>query len=399
MRFIYSIFIDFYGFLLLLASFFNEKAKKWNLGRSNWVEILSKKIDKNEKYCWIHCASAGEYEQAIPLISTIRNQESGIKIAVSFFSPSGFEMYKDSELADIFFYFPLDTTENATKLIEILQPKFVLFIRNEIWLNILYILNKKQIPTFLVNANLLQERNFFYKIFLKKAYTLFIKIFDIVTYGNTKLEIVISNRNKIIRDEILENFREDSLVIILGSSWQIEEQFMATFYKKHKAEFPSLKIIIAPHEFDKNKLTMLENLFDEKISYYTKNDIQNKSYKILFLDKKGILKHTYRYADVAIIGGGFGKGVHNISEAAVYGIPTIFGNNFYKFEEIKMLINMQVAFSVNDYLALENKLLELLKNKDLRIIQKNKLEQHFNQQESTADKIVKEVVSIVRNKK
>ena len=403
MRFIYPIFIHFYGILLRFASFFNEKAKKWTLGRKNWEEILSKKINKNEKYCWIHCASAGEFEQAIPLIREIRDKRretrDEIKIAVSFFSPSGFEMYKDSKLADVFFYFPLDTTRNVAKLIEILQPKFVLFIRNEIWLNTLHFLNKKEIPTFLVNANLVQERNYFYKIFLKKTYPLFTKIFDIDTYGNTKLESVIENKNEIFSDVVLEGFCKNSIVIILGSSWQIEEEFIATFYKKFKTEFPALKIIVAPHEYNNNKVNILEDLFDEKISCYTKLQTQNISNKILFLNKKGILKYAYRYADIAIIGGGFGKGVHNISEAAVYGIPTIFGNNFHKFEEVKTLINMQVAFTVNDYVAFENKLVELLINEEERIVQKNKLAEYYNQQKSTSDKIVKEVFEIVENKK
>lgn len=401
MHFFYSIFIRFYGILMHLASFFKEKAKKWILGRTDWQENLSQKIDKKEKYCWIHCASAGEFEQAIPLITRIKNQgpRTKTKIAVSFFSPSGFEMYKNSDLADVFFYFPLDTKENSKKLIEILQPDFVLFIRNEIWLNVLSILHKKQITTFLANANLEQKRSFFYKLYLNKTYPLYTKIFDTTTYGNTKLESVVANKNKIFEDEILNSFCKDSLVVILGSSWQTEEKFMATFYNKYKATYPTLKIIIAPHEFDETKVTSLENLFTEKISIYSKYELRNTNYAILHLDKKGILKYAYRYADVAIIGGGFGKGVHNTTEAAVYGIPTIFGKNFYKFEEVKTMIDLQVAFAVNDYAAFENKLLEIFKDEALRTAQKNTLAQYFNQQESATEMIMKEIIDVVINTK
>lgn len=390
MRLFYSFFIHFYGFLMRFAGFFNQKAKNWCIVRGNWETDLRQKMDSTVKYCWIHCASAGEFEQAIPLINRIKNQESRIKtkkIAVSFFSSSGFDMYKDSKLADLFLYFPLDTKNNAEKLVEILNPSFVIFIRNEIWLNVLLELKSKQIPTFLVNANLQQKRSIFYQYFLNKTYPLFTKIFDTKTFGNTKLERVVENRNAIFSDAILEDFCKDSIVIILGSSWLEEERFIIDFYKKIKEKNSTLKIIIAPHENLSLNSFELKKSYGNWLSFYKNYTNGN----ILVLDKKGILKYAYRYADIAFIGGGFDKGVHNVSEAAVYGIPTIFGSNYHKFEEINELVNLDVAFPVNNYAELEQKLLELINDSDKRNTIKNKLTTYFSSHEQVAKTIVTEI--------
>lgn len=374
------------------ASIFSQKAKNWCLVRRNWEVDLSQKIKPTVNYCWIHCASAGEFEQAIPLINRIKNQESRVKtkIAVSFFSSSGFELYKDSNLADLFFYFPLDTKNNAKKLIEILQPTFVIFIRNEIWFNILSALKNKQIPTFLVNANLQQKRNFFYTLFLKKAYSLFSTIFDTKTCGNTKLVRVIENKNVIFNNEVLKDFCKDSFVIILGSSWLKEEEFIIEFYKKNKSKISNLKIIIAPHENLSINIFKLKQCVGDVLSFYSKY----KSGKILILDKKGILKYAYRYADIAFIGGGFGNGVHNVTEAAVYGIPTVFGTNYAKFEEVNELVNLQLAFPVNNYTEFEVKLIEFINNSGKRNDIKNKLTAYFSSHATISENIVEEMLKL-----
>ncbi|MCC6585003.1 MAG: hypothetical protein IT271_14975, partial [Chitinophagales bacterium] len=323
---------------------------------------------------------------------TIRNQKSGIKIAVSFFSPSGFEMYQNSGLADVFFYIPLDTRQNAANLIKILNPVFSIFIRNEIWWNTLTVLKEKNVPAYLVNANLNQKRNIFYKKYLDKTYPLFKKIFDTQTFGNTKLEKVIENKNAVFNDRILEDFCKDGFVVIFGSSWEAEDKIALDFYKKNKSRISNLKIIIVPHEYDESKKSALENLFQEEINSYSSYAIQNTTCAILLLDKKGILKYAYRYATIAVIGGGFGKSVHNISEAAVYGIPTIFGPNYSKFEDAKELVNLNAAFPVNDYMKFENKLIQLTNDAELRTAISQKLNVYFSQQENAAYKIIAEVL-------
>ena len=401
MQFFYSVFIHFYGFILHFASLFNKKAGKWCAARENLLPDLAKKINADDNYCWIHCASAGEFEQAIPLINRIKSQESGIKteknnlqIAVSFFSPSGFEMYKDSDEADLFFYFPLDTKQNATQLIEILKPQFVIFIRNEIWLNVLSELKSNSIPAFLVNVNLEQKRSFFYQKYLDKAYPLFTKIYDTKTFGNTKLEKVIENKDATFSNEILDDFYKDSFVIIAGSSWTKEEEIIAEFYKEYSSKIPNLKIIIAPHEFDKSKINQIQKLFEKNIFSYSDRTSKGNS-SILFLDKQGILKYAYRYADIAVIGGGFGKGVHNISEAAVYGIPTIFGTNFHKFEDANDLVKLQLAFAVDSSELLQKKLIDLASDIAFRNDIKEKSAHYFTKQKNSSKIIISNIFSQV----
>lgn len=396
MHFFYSIFIQLYGFAVRLAVNFNLKAKNWLQGRENWQEKLTKKINFGERYCWIHCASAGEFEQAIPIIKELRFKVPGFRFAVSFFSPSGYEMYHNSNLADVFFYFPLDTKNNATQLFEILQPEFVIFIRNEIWLNTLTVLQQKSIPTFLVNANIEQKRNFVYRKYLDVAYALFTKVFDTTTFGNTKLERVIENKEKALSNAILEDFCRDSFVIILGSCWQEEENYIVNFYKKNYGKIKPFKLIIAPHEPHEKIFQKIRSImyFSEQ-SKYTKYKINQES-NILYLDQKGILKYAYRYADIAIIGGGFGKSVHNISEASVYGIPTIFGTHYHQFEEVKELVDLQVAFPVADYKSFEKTILELIKNTALRKSIRIKLTEYFIQQKNTSIHIIQDILGFIK---
>jgi 3-deoxy-D-manno-octulosonic-acid transferase len=388
----YNLIIWIGGFVIEIISLFPTKVKFWRKNRINWEESLSKSINNAEKYAWIHCASAGELEQAIPLIQQIKRKDNNIKIAVSFFSSSGFDLYKDSNWADVFFNLPLDTKENAEKLIKILNPKFVLFIRNEIWWNFLNTLQKNKINCYLVNANLQQKKNYFYQKYLDKVYPLFTKIFDTTTYGNTKIERVIFNNQEKFCNEVLEKFCKDSFTIILGSSWQTEENQMAAFYKKYKSKFPTLKIIIAPHEFNETKGVALENLFGEKIITYTKPTSFKSNLSILLLDEKGILKYVYRYANIAIIGGGFEKTVHNINEASVYGIPVIFGPNYEKFEEIQPLVDIGIAFPVGDYNAFEKTLLFFLENNHWQTDIIKKSAHFFSNTQQISERIIDEIL-------
>lgn len=391
MHYLYNLIIQFYGIFIKIASFFHFKAKLWENYRENWGNQLFNKTERNEKYVWIHCASSGEFEQAIPLIHAVKKIKPNLKIAVSFFSPSGLELYKNTEFADVVFSFPLDTKENSKKLIDLLQPELVIFIRNEIWWNTLNVLNKKNIRCYLVNANLHSKRNCFYKKYLNVSYPLFTKIFDTKTYGNTKLERVIDIKNTDFKDAVLEGFCKDNFVIILGSSWQTEEQFIYKFYHSNKHKFPKLKIIIAPHEYNSNKASELYQLYKEPIAIYTQISHQSEAASILFLDKMGILKYVYRYANIAIIGGGYDKTVHNVSEAIVYGIPVIIGSNYKKFEEIQDFIDAGIAFSANNYSVFEQLLLSFLETGNKTEIHK-KIEHYFSQQQQTSSKIINEIL-------
>ena len=387
MRIFYTFFITLYGILLYFVSFFNEKAKKIIDGRL-FLKQYPPKIPKDRKCIWLHCASAGEMEQAIPIINLLKIKNENYFIIVSFYSSSGFEQYCNTNYADYYFYLPLDTPQNAKKLIEILKPDLAIFIRYEIWWNILSALKNKNIPTYLVNANLNKKRSFFYQFYLDKTYPLFTKIFDTENYGNTKIERALLNQREALIDEKISAFCKDSFVIVLGSSWKEEEVLMAEFYRKNKNHFSYIKIIIAPHEWNEHKQNELELLFEEPISVHSSFNTNNNS-SILFLDKKGILKYLYRYADIAIIGGGFGKGVHNITESVVYGTPVIFGPNYNAFEEVQELIDLNfIAFPIHNYIEFEKTLLALSDKETLTKIVYNKKMNYFEKHIDVAEYIL-----------
>lgn len=390
MHLLYSVLIYLYGFLFHIVAFFNNKAIKIVNGRKLYSR-QTLKLNQDSECIWLHCASAGEMEQAIPIINAIRAKHKNYLIAVSFYSSSGFEQYCHTSYADYYFYFPLDTKKNALKIISTLEPKLAIFIRSEIWWNILSALKENKIPTYLVNANLKQKQNFLYQYYLEKNYPLFTKIFDTKNYGNTKIEQVLLNQRLDFKDERLAEFCKNSYVILLGSSWQKEEELMATFYKNNKAHFNNLKIMIAPHEWNDRKQNELVLLFGEAVNTYSSFD-KNNIASILLLDKKGILKYAYRYADIAFIGGGFGKGVHNVSEAAVYGIPTIFGPKYDKFEEIIDLVIYEISFVVTDRTSFEEQLIELMNNASLRNSIKEKAAHYFDKQTDCAAKIISEIL-------
>lgn len=392
MRFIYSIFIALYGLVIRIISPFNKRAKAWQNGRktASYTNILSL---SDGKYIWIHCASAGEFEQAIPLIHSIKKSASANKIAVSFYSPSGYELYKNSLYADLFFYLPLDTYANAEKLIKKLNIAFVIFIHNERWWNLLHALHQHKIDIYLVNADIPNNISFFYKWYLNKTAVYFTKIFDVKTFGNTKLERVIENKNHIFNDEIIESFCNNAFTIILGSCYRKEIEFMATFFHKYSTQISSLKIILAPHEFDEKMLSYLKDIFSKSTEIISYTNIQNVlQQRILFLNKIGVLKYIYRFGNIAFIGGGFGKGIHNTSEAVVYGIPAIIGPNYHKSAEIFSLIKEGFVFPINSYEQFEQQLLNVYNNNLLQQKIRIQTVQYFSGSLHTADRILSEIL-------
>lgn len=398
---VYSISVQFFGLVLFILSFFNKKAAKLLKSQTHWIARLKENTRPDARYIWIHCASAGEFEQAIPLIDEFKKKNDQILIAVSFFSPSGFELYKNSNYAAIFFYFPLDTRRNISLLLSTINPIEAIFIKNEIWWNTLNLLKENNIPSFLINAVQPNSGNVFYQYYLNKSYSLFTKIFYTKDFGNTKIERVLKIKQEAFSDVILEDFCKDSLTIYLGSSWKTEESLIALFYKSHFTKYPNLKLVIAPHEYDNTTYNRLCQLFSD---YQHPNEIDVISYsnytlesnkRVLFLDKKGILKFAYRYATLAFIGGGFSKSVHNISEAAVYGIPTLFGPEYTKYEENIEMVNIKAAFPVTNYSELEGNLNALLKNESNRAVIKQQLDVYFYSQKNSAEKIIEIIYKII----
>lgn len=367
MLIIYNLFIRLYYSGILISSLFNKKAKLWIEGRKNLFKELEK-LDHFGKTAWFHCASLGEFEQGRPVIEKFKIQNPDYKIVVTFFSPSGYEIRKNYAGADVVCYLPLDTKKNARKFIEVTQPDIAVFIKYEFWHHYLNELEKKHIPAFLVSANFRREQPFFkwygafWRSMLKKFNHLFVQNessktllknigFDNITAaGDTRFDRVykVASGPKVISR--INEFKDDKKLIVAGSTWPKDETFLQDAFLNLKIKNQNLKLLIAPHEIENKSMESIRNLFKNfSMTLYSQADKENiTATDILIIDNIGMLSSLYQYADIAYIGGGFGKGIHNILEAAAHGKPVIFGPNYKKFNEAAELIKAGGAFTVSN---------------------------------------------------
>lgn len=353
----YNISIWFYYLGIRVFSFFNAKAKKWIEGRKNIWYDLPQILLKNKKTVWFHCASVGEFEQAMPLYKECKINFTDYHFVFSFFSPSGYEFVKDKYPELAIFYLPLDTSKNAKKLLNIIQPEIVFFIKYEFWYHILFNLKERKIPTFLVSAHFRSKQIFFkaYGSFFKKMLTFFTHIFvqnmqnvalleqihvkNVSAVGDTRFARVIANAKEDFEDTIIEKFIENKKVFIAGSVWNEDIAILKSIISSLDSTW---KTIIIPHEiqhFDYSRF--FSGIF------YSKNDI-NTDADILFIDKMGLLSKLYRYGNLVYIGGGFGKGVHNVLEPAIYKIPILIGPNSDKFAEVDELVKIGMIGKISN---------------------------------------------------
>lgn len=377
MRAFYTTAVRFYSLIISLAAFFGKKkAKQWINGRKNWSLDLSQSIPTNKKLIWFHAASLGEFEQARPLIEKIKKEKPNFFILLSFFSPSGFEIQKEYKFADKVCYIPLDTPSNARKFIDIITPELSIMVKYEFWFNILNELEKRQLKTILISGIFRPSQHFFkwYGGWFRKQLKVFDTFFlqnkkaqallndigynNTVISGDTRFDRVYDLAQERYESKRIEAFCSQQSTLIFGSSWDKEHDFAKQLSNANW----DIKIIIAPHEIEKSKMVVLKKSFDGQAilwSELSKNEIPSKT-KVLIIDQIGMLSKIYRYATVAIIGGGFGAGIHNVLEAAVYGCPTIFGPNYKKFQEAKDLIKEHGAYSIADYSSLKSTIQQLL---------------------------------------
>jgi 3-deoxy-D-manno-octulosonic-acid transferase len=366
---LYTIFIRLYYLGISLASLWNKKAKAWIRGRRGLFAELEKKISPSDKIIWMHCSSAGEFEQGKPILEQLRKKYASHKILVSFFSPSGYTVATNYKNADIITYLPLDTRQNATRFIQLVNPELVIFVKYEFWYHHLSAAAFRHIPLLLVSAVFRKEQSFFkwYGTFYKQLLFLFRHIF-VQDEGSLKLlkdasvqHCSISGDTRFDRvKEIRENFTEIAFikdfigkdkVIVAGSTWGDDEQLLS----QYKAKF-----IIAPHEINDPHLAQIEKQFDKSIRY-SQRQHTNGNEQTLIIDNVGMLSRLYQYATVTYVGGGFTKdGIHNILEAAVYGKPVLFGPNYKKYREARELIKAGGAFSLTNSSELKEKLDALL---------------------------------------
>lgn len=364
MIFFYQISISIYFVAIRIASLFNPKAKLWIKGRKNVFEEL-KKINVNDNIYWFHCASLGEFEQAKPVIEKLKEKNTSIKILTTIFSPSGYKFAKAYKNTDYVFYLPLDTPKNAKQFIKLVKPNKAFFVKYEFWYNYLFELHANNIPIYLVSGVFRKNQLFFkwYGATHKKMLSFFTHFFvqnesskkllnslkynNVTITGDTRLDRVYKNAQNPNTPLLIKEFVADKKVIILGSSWSIEEKLIVEFIQSSKKDF---KFIIAPHDIKKNRINSIENLLKgTNFIKYSEANINNISkHEVLVIDNIGILANTYQFTDIAFIGGGFSGALHNILEPASFGNVILFGPKHHKFHEAEELINYGGAFVIND---------------------------------------------------
>jgi 3-deoxy-D-manno-octulosonic-acid transferase len=368
MRLIYNAGIFFYSAIAWIIAPFNQKAHAWVDGRKNWFDSLKQKVIPGEKYIWIHCASLGEFEQGRPVIESVKKERPSSHILLTFFSPSGYEIRKDYPIADIICYLPYDTFRNAEKFISLVNPSIAILVKYEFWDNFISAIYRKQIPLYLISGIFRKEQHFFkwYGGFFRKMLRKFTRIFvqdkessdllktigitNVVVAGDTRFDRVAEIAGKVKEIPQFELFREDQKLFIAGSSWKQDEEIIARYINSHPG---TMKWVFAPHEIDNENIERLEKLFSVKCVRFSGFNDDSKDSRVMIMDNIGMLSSAYRYASIAAVGGGFGKGIHNILEPACWSIPVLFGPNFGKFREAVDLINIGGAKSFKDYPGFE----------------------------------------------
>ena len=387
----YRLFLWLYRGSIIAISPFNRKASRWLSGRKNVFQNLRRFTDtKGGDIIWFHCASLGEFEQARPLLEGIRSSYPSYSILLSFFSPSGYEIRKDYKGADFVTYLPLDGPGNARKMLDMVRPRLVVWVKYEYWYFYLQQIKQRNIPLLLVAGIFRPEQPFFkswggfHRNMLNCFTCLFVQNQDskkllgsigfsdnVSVGGDTRFDRVIEIAAQQVSIPAIEQFVNGCPVIVAGSTWEEDEEELDHFANTH----PEIKFIIAPHEIDEQHLKDIEKLFHHAVRYSALIASPAQALQIqrepstaaapntLIIDNIGMLSKLYKYATVAYVGGGFGDdGVHNVLEAAVYSKPVIFGPVFEKFREAVGLIDAGGAFCIENALELEENLQVLLGN-------------------------------------
>ena len=360
----YNLAIILYDIAVHLVVPFSRKPRKMMKG--HWVvyELLRQQLEKDARYIWFHAASLGEFEQGRPLIEKIRAKYPDYRILLTFFSPSGYEVRKNYRGADIVCYLPFDKPRNVRKFLDLVNPCMAFFIKYEFWKNYLDELHKRRIPVYSVSSIFRRGQIFFkwyggtYRNVLRnfdhifvqnersKRYLAKIGINRVTVVGDTRFDRVLQIREEAKDLPLVELFKNNTMTFVAGSSWQPDEDLFIEYFNQH----PEVKLIIAPHVIDENHLVEIIRKLKRPYVRYTRADEKNvRKADCLIIDCFGLLSSIYRYGEIAYIGGGFGVGIHNTLEAAVYGIPVIFGPKYQKFQEAVQLLEAKGGFSVKSY--------------------------------------------------
>jgi 3-deoxy-D-manno-octulosonic-acid transferase len=365
MRFLYGIGVQGYGLAIRIASLFNPKARLWVQGRKNWRSSLPQ-LDQRT-VIWFHCASLGEFDQGLPLMHRIRKDQPESFIVVTFFSPSGMQHYhKRQHPADHVMYMPLDTTRNARDFIQHFKPGLSLFVKYEFWANHIFVAKASGSRVFNISGLFREKHRFFrwYGGFFRKTLRQFewffvqnthslkllqsIGITQASVSGDARFDRVIENSRQCIPNPLIEAFRADAELLIVGSSWPKDEALIAAWEISFNG-----KVLLAPHTIDRAHIDALQSVFPEAGLYTRCAEGEALPARILILDTIGQLANAYTYGDFAYVGGGFSGSLHNILEPAVFGLPVIFGPRHTRFPEAQQFIDAGIGFSVQDAAAMQ----------------------------------------------
>ncbi len=365
----YEPLIFLYNIGVWIATFFSKKVRTMWKGEHETFRVLREKVEPNAKYVWFHAASLGEFEQGRPIMERIKREHPEYKILLTFFSPSGYEVRKNYNGADIIVYLPIDTIGNARRFMDLAHPVMAFFIKYEFWFNYLRLLKDRGVPTFSVSS-IFRPNQMFFRGY-GKAYAKVLKCFtrffvqneksqellksigiDCVTVtGDTRFDRVLQIRDAGKSLPIVEKFiggtaEEHPRVFIVGSSWPPDEDIFVKYFNEHR----DWKLIIAPHVIGEDHLKQILSKLRRKTVRYTEATTENVvDAECLIIDCFGLLSSIYRYADVTYVGGGFGVGIHNVLEAAVWGKPVIFGPNNKNFQEAQGLLKAGGGFEISNY--------------------------------------------------
>ncbi|UIR55553.1 3-deoxy-D-manno-octulosonic acid transferase [Sphingobacterium sp. SRCM116780] len=365
MRLIYSLGIYLYGLLLRIIAPFHPKAKLWVTGRKDWYARMSQTVEVGQKHIWFHFASLGEFEQGRAVLEGIKKDFPSKKIVITFYSPSGYEIRKNSNLADYVFYLPEDSAKNAKLFVDLINPEFVVFTKYEYWHYYFAELKSRNIPLLMISAIFRPNQVFF------QSYGGFFRnILSAVTYffmqneesvhllkehgfrnvgltGDTRFDRVVELPKQQKQISEIEQFVRGFPVLVAGSTWPEDEKLLKDLMER----FSEWKLIIAPHEIHESHIAAIIALFPTalRFSHFSQYDQQQiKDAQVFIIDNIGMLSSLYGYGKITYIGGGFGAGIHNTLEAATYGLPVIFGPKYHKFQEAKDLIEQRAGFSIQN---------------------------------------------------
>lgn len=348
----YNIVIYIYLIGVVIASLFSKKVRNMWRGERQAIGIIKEKMDPNAQYVWFHAASLGEFEQGRPLMEQLKREHPEYKILLTFFSPSGYEVRKNYEGADIITYLPLDTIMNARRFLRTIRPVMAFFIKYEFWYNYLHILKYRKVPVYSVSSIFRPEQvffkwygrsygrvlhcftHFFVQNEISRQLLAKIGINEVTVVGDTRFDRVLQIKEAAKQLPVVEAFTDGRRTFVAGSSWQPDEDIFIPWFNAHK----DWKLIIAPHVIGEDHLQQILSKIEGKAVRYTQASAEEvRDAQVLIIDCFGLLSSIYHYGEVAYVGGGFGVGIHNLPEAAVWGVPVIFGPNNQRFQEAQQL--------------------------------------------------------------